>query len=105
MIHSSTAAGARRGSESGDRAAHLGARLAADLAAALGAARRARGLRQTDVAALMGTSQSCVSEFERAKTNSELAFVARYAAAVGVELRIEVAKTEPRDGQLPVAAR
>lgn len=66
--------------------------LLADLAEALGAVRRARGLRQADVAALMGTTQSCVSDFERAKTNPQLSFVARYAAAVGAELRVDVAE-------------
>lgn len=70
--------------------------LLADLAAALGAVRRARGLRQADVAARMGTTQSCVSDFERAKTNPQLSFVARYAAAVGAELRVDVADMNGR---------
>jgi transcriptional regulator with XRE-family HTH domain len=64
--------------------------LLAELAAALGAARRARGLRQADVAHLMGTSQSCVSDFERAKANPQFDFIARYAAAVGADLRVAV---------------
>jgi ribosome-binding protein aMBF1 (putative translation factor) len=78
------------GSDYDERARRVGATLLADLAAALGALRRARGLRQADVAALMGTSQSCVSDFERAKTNPQLLFVARYAAAVGAQLRVAV---------------
>ena len=71
------------------------AELVAEIAAALSEVRRARGLRQVDVALLMGTTQSCVSDFERAKTNPELAFVARYAAAVGARLRVEVEPAEP----------
>lgn len=70
--------------------------LLADLAGALGAARRARGLRQADVAARMGTSQSCVSDFERAKTNPQISFVARYAAAVGARLTVAVSDGSSR---------
>jgi transcriptional regulator with XRE-family HTH domain len=73
----------------------VGIGLLAELAAALGAARRARGLRQADVAHLMGTSQSCVSDFERAKTNPQLDFVARYAVAVGARLDIAVSDGGP----------
>ena len=83
---------ARRGEDGyEERARHLGAGLLAELGAALGAVRRARGMRQADVAELMGTSQSCVSDFERAKTNPQFDFIARYAAAVGAELRVAVA--------------
>lgn len=91
MIASSEA-GANRGDDGvyEARARRARAGLLAELAAALGAARRARGMRQADVAAAMGTSQSCVSDFERAKTNPQLSFVARYAEAVGAQLRIAV---------------
>lgn len=73
-----------------ERARRVGVGLLAQLAAALGAARRARGMRQGDVALIMGTSQSCVSDFERAKANPQLDFVARYAAAVGARLTVAV---------------
>src|SRR5688572_29204667 len=65
--------------------------LATELAAELSAVHRARGLRQAEVAARMGTAQSCVSDFERSKSNPGLDFIARYAAAVGADLRVEVA--------------
>jgi transcriptional regulator with XRE-family HTH domain len=71
-----------------------GVALIGDIARALGAIRRAQGLRQADVAALMGTSQSCVSDFERGKANPQLDFVARYAAAVGATLRVGVPGSE-----------
>lgn len=73
-----------------DDTCRAGASLLAELAEALGRARRARGLRQADVARRMKTSQSCVSDFERAKTNPQVSFVARYADAVGAHLRVEV---------------
>ena len=71
-----------------------GAGLVAELARALGEVRRARGLRQVDVALLMGTSQSCVSDFERGKANPQLDFVARYAAAVDATLTVAVSGSE-----------
>ena len=90
MIASGDSA-ARRGEDGyEERARRVRTGLLAELAAALGAARRARGLRQADVAELMGTSQSCVSDFERAKTNPQFDFIARYAAAVGADLRVAV---------------
>ena len=67
-----------------------GTDLVAALARALGTVRRARGLRQVDVALLMGTSQSCVSDFERGKANPQLDFVARYAAAVDADIEFHV---------------
>ena len=73
-----------------------GTRLVAELAQALGEVRRARGLRQVDVALIMGTSQSCVSDFERGKANPQLDFVARYAAAIDADLRIAVTSRESR---------
>lgn len=73
-----------------ERARRVSVGMLGDLARALTAVRRARGMRQADVAATMGTTQSCVSDFERAKTNPQLRFVARYAAAVGVRLHVTV---------------
>ena len=76
-----------------------GADLVAALARALGAVRRARGLRQVDVALIMGTSQSCVSDFERGKANPQLDFVARYAAAVDADIELRVHGSELRAGE------
>jgi ribosome-binding protein aMBF1 (putative translation factor) len=87
--------GCAAGSE--ERAAPTGGLLVVELARTLGEIRRARGLRQADVAALMGTSQSCVSDFERGKANPQFDFVARYAAAVGASLRVGVP-----DSELPI---
>ena len=52
--------------------------------------RQARGLTQTEVAALMGTSQSAVARFERAEVDPRTSTLARYAAAVGVCIEWEV---------------
>jgi transcriptional regulator with XRE-family HTH domain len=70
-----------------------------ELAQALRAVRRARGLRQAEVAARMGTTQSCVSDFERARSNPNLRFVARYASAVGARVRLEVVQSENGPGR------
>ena len=86
--------------EHDERARRDGTGLIADLAKALGEVRRSRGLRQADVAALMGTSQSCVSDFERGKANPQFEFVARYAAAVGADIRVE-AEVEDRRPKTP----
>ena len=75
-----------------------GTHLVAELARALGAVRRARGLRQVDVATTMGTSQSCVSDFERGKANPQLDFIARYAAAVDADIEFRVQGSEFRVG-------
>lgn len=59
--------------------------------AALTAARRAAGLSQQKVATAMGTRQSAVSELETGVTaNPSWSTLVRYAAAVGVELKVTV---------------
>jgi transcriptional regulator with XRE-family HTH domain len=60
----------------------------ADLVASLVRIRRDRGLRQTDVAGLLGVSQSVVSDFERLGGDPRLSTVQRYARALGVRIRL-----------------
>lgn len=47
------------------------------------------GLSQTEVAARMGTSQSAVARLESGDGDVRLSTLARYAAAIGVELKWE----------------
>jgi transcriptional regulator with XRE-family HTH domain len=47
------------------------------------------GLSQTEVAARMGTSQSAVARLEAGDGDIRLSTLARYAAAIGVELKWE----------------
>jgi transcriptional regulator with XRE-family HTH domain len=58
-----------------------------DLVAELVAVRRGLGLSQTELAALMGTSQSTVARLESGKDDVLLSSLQRYAGAVGRELR------------------
>ena len=52
-------------------------------------ARRRAGLTQSDVAELMGTTQSAVSRVEAGRAQPTLDFVERYARAVGTRLTLE----------------
>ena len=51
--------------------------------------RRNRHLRQADVAELMGTRQSVVSDIERGFSDPRLSTLVRYAAALGLALRFQ----------------
>jgi len=48
--------------------------------------RRAKGLSQADVAAMMGTKQAAVSRFERYSCEPTLKFIHKYARALGAKL-------------------
>ena len=48
--------------------------------------RQAAGLSQTEVAALMGTSQSAVARLEAGATDTRASTLERYAAAVGGQI-------------------
>ncbi|MED7954332.1 MULTISPECIES: helix-turn-helix transcriptional regulator [unclassified Streptomyces] len=65
----------------------------AELIETLVVARRKCGLTQRDVAELMGTSQSTVSEFERAGGDARYSTLQRYARAVGARLHTLVDHT------------
>lgn len=56
----------------------------------LKAIRLERGLSQDDVAKLMGTQQSAISEIEAFATEPMLTTISRYARAVGARVRIHV---------------
>ncbi|MEV0534953.1 helix-turn-helix transcriptional regulator [Kitasatospora sp. NPDC050463] len=62
------------------------ARAYAELVETLVVARKKRGLTQRDVAELMGTSQSTVSEFERVGGDARYSTLQRYARAVDARL-------------------
>jgi transcriptional regulator with XRE-family HTH domain len=53
-------------------------------------ARQERGLSQTIVAARMGTSQSVVARLESGTLDMRLSTLDRYAAALGLELVVDV---------------
>lgn len=57
---------------------------------ALGDRRRALGLTQTQVAALIGTSQSAVARMERGESDLRLSSIERFADAVGARLTLSL---------------
>lgn len=62
-----------------------------DVANMLRQARLASGLSQRDVAKLMGVSQPTICALEGSRTvTPTVTSIARYAAALGLELRIEL---------------
>jgi transcriptional regulator with XRE-family HTH domain len=60
-----------------------------EVARELAEARRGAGLTQTEIAALMGTTQSVVSRIESG-ANVSVETVARYAAACGRRLQVRI---------------
>jgi len=86
-----------------DRAAIVGRRLQAELGVELREARLARGLRQTDVARVAGSSTSQVSRLELGMApDLSLADAVRYGAIVGLRLH---ARFYPAGGGLRDAAQ
>lgn len=73
------------------------AQLRSQLLASLVSRRSELGLRQKDVAKLMQTSQSTISEFENGATDPHFSTLQRYARAVGTEVvaSIESASQAP----------
>lgn len=61
-----------------------------DLLEALAGSRRTAGKTQKEVARLMETTQSAVSDFESGRTDPQLSTVQRYARAVDARIRIVV---------------
>lgn len=70
------------------------ARLHMDLIDTLVNARDDQGLSQSDVARLMNTTQSAISNFERLGGDPKLSTIMRYARAVGVRVRHTVLADE-----------
>ncbi len=80
----------RMAGEQAARMAEGRARLVRELAGQ----RQASGLSQTEVAALMGTSQSAVARLESGATDVRASTLERYAAAVGGQITWEVNRQE-----------
>jgi HTH-type transcriptional regulator/antitoxin HipB len=70
--------------------AYAEARLAADVGERIRAAREAAGLSQRDLASLMGTSQAAVARLEAGGVGATLTTLHRVAAALGLELNIDL---------------
>jgi len=64
-------------------------------------ARQEQGLSQTTVAARMGTSQSVVARLESGILDMRLSTLDRYAAALGLELVIDVDEPSTSPGGRP----
>jgi transcriptional regulator with XRE-family HTH domain len=60
-------------------------------------ARQEQGLSQTIVAARMGTSQSVVARLESGTLDMRLSTLDRYAAALGLELVVDVGEPERKE--------
>jgi ribosome-binding protein aMBF1 (putative translation factor) len=69
-----------------ERAAEMAAERQS-LVRELAAQRQAAGLSQTEVAAMMGTSQSAVARLESGTADVRASTLERYVAAIGSELR------------------
>ena len=70
--------------------AYAEARLAADVGKRIRAARETAGLSQRDLAARMGTSQAAVARLEAGGVGATLTTLHRVAAALGLELNIDL---------------
>ncbi|MBA2575356.1 MAG: helix-turn-helix transcriptional regulator [Euzebyaceae bacterium] len=86
-----------RGMSATERAEHDRAYDAAQLAAEVGervrAAREAAGLSQRELAARMGTSQAAIARLEAGGVGATLTTLQRVAAALGLELNVELRST------------
>jgi transcriptional regulator with XRE-family HTH domain len=65
------------------------------LVTALTARRKSLGLHQSDVARIIGCGQQLVSRWETGDNEPDLAQLASYARAVGLELRIDLVVATP----------
>lgn len=71
------------------------ARRRQEMLADLVAERHAAGLSQAEVADRMGTSQPAVARVEAGAVDVRLSTLQRYAAAVGRQLEVRLAKRQP----------
>ncbi len=72
-----------------------GAMRLSECLAQLREAREARGITQREVADLMGTKQSAVSDLERGASNPTLTTLRRYGAALGKYMNVEFSDSMP----------
>ena len=71
----------------------------------LAALREARGISQTDLAKRIGVSQPAIARLESGRIkNLTLRTLARYAAALGAQVRLEVIKDRPPRKVVPLKA-
>jgi len=73
--------------------AYAAAQLAADVGERVREAREAAGLSQRDLAARMGTSQAAIARLEAGGVGATLTTLQRVAAALGLELNVELRPT------------
>ena len=67
-------------------------------------ARRRAGLSQAELAKRIGTSQSAIARYERARSMPDLATLHRIAEACGFELRLELAEQDAQRAATEAAA-
>jgi transcriptional regulator with XRE-family HTH domain len=84
------------------RGAYEDAMARSALLRALVSRRGERQLSQADVAALMGTTQSAVSDLERGATDPRLSTLQRFARAVRCQLRLHLHVDQPPARSWPV---
>jgi transcriptional regulator with XRE-family HTH domain len=73
--------------------AYDAAQLAAEVGERVRAAREAAGLSQRELAARMGTSQAAIARLEAGGVGATLTTLQRVAAALGLELNVELRST------------
>lgn len=73
--------------------AYAAAQLAAQVGERVREAREAAGLSQRDLAARMGTSQAAIARLEAGGVGATLTTLQRAAAALGLELSVELRST------------
>jgi ribosome-binding protein aMBF1 (putative translation factor) len=76
------------------REAYEDARRAYEFGVLARALRKAAGLTQKELAARMGTTASAIARLEAGGTSPTFATLERLAAALGVQLRLEVADSD-----------
>ena len=59
-------------------------------------ARRRAGFTQAELAKRVGTSQPAIARYERARSMPDLATLHRIVEACGLELRLELAESDPQ---------
>lgn len=87
--------------ERGFRALHMAAPSRGEMTRHLIAIRTESNKTQTELGALVGTSQAQIARLEKADSDARISSLERYAAALGLELRYTLVPTR----RPPAAAR